>query len=322
MNQRIIVGYGYAKAEHCIHNDDLSKVVDTNDEWITTRTGIKTRYVSEHEWTSDLGYRAAENAIANAGMDRNEIDLIIVATMTPDHITPSTACLIQEKLGCNGNHVMAFDINAACSGFLYAMQTAALLLEEYQCALIIGAETLSRIIDWQDRNTCVLFGDGAGAIIMKRCENQKNMHFFAQSIGDCKGILKAEGPHPHAPLVNGVNQYGYLHMDGSEVFRFALSAMEYAIHKVIEKAGISLEEVDLIIPHQANIRIIKSVARRMKMREDQFFVNLNEFGNTSAASVAIALAQALEQGKAKKGMKIVLVGFGAGFTYASAYIEL
>lgn len=317
-----IIGSGYAKAEHCITNFDLEKVIDTNDEWITTRTGISSRYVSSKENTSDLGYRAALNAIANAKIDVKEIDLIIIATMTPDHFTPSTACLIQEKLGLNECHVMAFDVNAACSGFLYAMYIASSMLQDYQCALVIGAETLSKLIDWQDRNTCVLFGDGAGAMILRKQQNDNVMEYYAQSIGDSKGTLQADGIALHEPLKNTERTFGYLQMDGSEVFRFAIKAMENATREVLAKANKTIEDIDLIIPHQANLRIIKSVAKRMKLEEDKFYVNLDKFGNTSAASVAIAFAQAYEEGKLRSGMKIVLVGFGAGFTYAASYIEL
>ena len=317
-----ITGSGYAVPEHCVTNADLEKTVDTSDEWITTRTGIKTRYISERENTSQLGYRAACKAIENAAIDKNEIDLIIVATMTGDNITPSTACLIQEKLGLNGNHVMAFDVNAACSGFIYAMHIAASMLGQYRCALVIGAETLSKIIDWTDRSTCVLFGDGAGAVIMKNSAGGGKMSFFAQSIGDNGGTLYAEGAPLHPVLINGEKSYGYLKMNGNEVFRFAVSAIEDSINKVLAENNISREDIDLIIPHQANRRIIAFVSRKMGIPMEKFYINLDKFGNTSAASVAIALAQAQEEGLLKKGMKIILTGFGAGFTYGAVYMEL
>lgn len=317
-----IIGSGYAIAKHCITNHHLEKVIDTSDEWIVARTGIQTRYVSDDENTSDLGYRASKNAIEKSGIDPNDIDLIIVATMTPDHFTPSCACLIQEKLGLNNNHIMAFDINAACSGFIYAMQVASSMLGAYNCALVIGAETLSKIIDWQDRNTCVLFGDGAGALIMKYQENNKEIYHYAKSIGDNQGILKAEGIPLHAPLHNAENRFGYLKMEGNEVFRFAVKAMEHGINEVLKQSGLTLDDIDLIIPHQANLRIIAYVAKRMKIDQDKFYTNLHQFGNTSAASVAIAYAQASQQGIIKSGMKIILVGFGAGFTYGASLLEL
>ncbi len=323
MNNIKLVGAGYAIPEHCISNDDLASVVDTSDEWIYPRTGIKTRYVSTSENTSDLGYRAARNAIENAQIDVKEIDLIIVATITPDNFTPSCACLIQEKLGLNECAVMAFDISAACSGFVYALQVASAMLSQYKCALVIGSETLSKIIDWQDRNTCVLFGDGAGAAIVKQCENSKRYAYYARSIGDNVGTLRAKGCSLNqTPLVNSEKNFGYMEMDGAEVFRFAVKAMEEGIREVLAQVDVALEEVDYIIPHQANVRIIRNVAKRMKLAEDKFYMNVEKYGNTSAASVAIALAQAIEEKKVKEGMKLVLVGFGAGFTYAASYIEL
>ncbi|MDD3049239.1 MAG: ketoacyl-ACP synthase III [Bacilli bacterium] len=317
-----IIGSGYAIAKHRITNFDLEKVIDTSDEWITSRTGISSRYVSSDENTSDLAYRAAQQAIANASLNVKEIDLIVVATMTPDHFTPATACLLQEKLGLNDCQIMAFDINAACSGFLYAMYIASNMLNDHQCALVVGSETLSKLIDWQDRNTCVLFGDGAGAMLLKKISSNKVMNYYAQSIGDNKGILQANGIALNEPLHNHEKNFGYLQMDGSEVFRFAIKAMQSAIFEVLKKANQSIDAIDLIIPHQANLRIIKNVAKRMKLTEDKFYVNLDRYGNTSAASVAIAYAQAMEEGKLRSGMKIVLVAFGAGFTYAASYIEL
>lgn len=322
MKNITLLGCGYAAAEHCVTNVDLENVVDTNDEWINQRTGIRSRYVSSQENTSDLGYRAAMDAIKKAKIDVKAIDLIVVATTTPDHFTPSSACLIQERLGLNDCHVMAFDINAACSGFLYAMHVASSMLGQYHCALVIGSETLSKIIDWKDRNTCVLFGDGAGAAILCSTPSDKQVEFFAQSIGDHKGILRAEGIPLHGALKNVDKTFGYLQMDGGEVYRFAVKAMEDAMNKVLSQANKTMEDVDLIIPHQANIRIIRHVAKRMNIKEDKFFINLEKFGNTSAASVATALAQAFEEMKIQQGSKVLLVGFGAGFTYAACYLEL
>lgn len=322
MKNRTILGSGYAVPKHCITNVDLEKVVDTSDEWIVQRTGIKSRYISTDENTSDLGYRAAVQAITNANIDKEDIDVIIVATITPDHVTPSVACLIREKLGIERS-IMAFDINAACSGFVYGLQIATSLLEEYKTILVVGSETCSKIIDWNDRNTCVLFGDGAGALLVRREENNKEMTFFSQSMVDVKQALIGKGkPLSPVPLQNLEPVSSYLFMDGSEVFRFAIKALEESIHEVLKKANKTLEEIDLIIPHQANIRIIKHVAKRLKLEEDKFFVNVEKYGNTSAASVAIAFAQAQEEGKLKEGMNIILVGFGAGLTYASSYMEL
>ncbi|NBK96492.1 MAG: ketoacyl-ACP synthase III [Clostridia bacterium] len=317
-----IISSAYAKAKHCVTNFDLAKIVDTSDEWIRTRTGIETRYLSSDENTSDLAYRAAKAAIDKSAIDPSEIQLLVVATMSGDHITPSTACILQAKLGLNEQAMMAFDVNAACSGFIYALQIASAMLQENKCALIVGAETLSKIIDWQDRNTCVLFGDGAGAMLIKKQEGAGVMEHYAQSIGDINGVLQAQGIAMPPLLQNSSLQVGYLCMEGREVFRFAIKAMEDAICKVLMSAKQTIDAIDLIIPHQANLRIIKHVAKKMNIDQDKFYVNLQHFGNTSAASVAIAFAQAQEEKKLHSGMRIILVGFGAGFTYGASYIEL
>ncbi|MBQ0065966.1 MAG: ketoacyl-ACP synthase III [Firmicutes bacterium] len=315
-----IVGCGYAKAQVRVWNEDLEKIVETSDAWIQQRTGIQSRYITKDENTSDLAYRAAVDALKDANMEAKEIELILVASATPDHFTPATSCLVQEKLGLNGEECTALDINAACSGFVYGLTLASCLLEKYKTILVIGAETLSKIVDWTDRNTCILFGDGAGACIVQQSTNKK-MFTYTKSTGDVEGVLKGAGLPIKAGLINGEKNYGYLHMDGKEVFRFALKAMQESIEKVCEQAQILPKDIDLIIPHQANIRIIRHVAKKMQLDEDKFFVNLEEFGNTSSASIAIALACAKEQGKLKPGMKIVLAGFGAGFTSGGVYLE-
>ena len=215
---------------------------------------------------------------------------------------------------------MAFDINAACSGFVYGLQIASYMLKQYTCALVIGAETLSKIIDWHDRSTCVLFGDGAGAAIL-RTSATKQMAFFAQSEGDVQGVLQGKGRPIGKPLTNDIQPYAYLTMDGSEVFRFAIKAMQKSIETLMEKEGLSLKDIDVWIPHQANIRIIQHVAKRMHLDLEKFYINLQEYGNTSAASIAIALADAKEKGVLKEGMKVILVGFGAGLTYGAVYLE-
>ncbi|MDF9824709.1 3-oxoacyl-[acyl-carrier-protein] synthase-3 [Breznakia sp. PF5-3] len=317
-----IAGSGYAIAEHCISNHDLEKILDTNDEWITTRTGIKTRYVSSDENTSDLGYRAACQAIEKAKIEKSDIDLIIVGTITPDNITPSCACLIQDKLGLNEAKIMAFDISAACTGFVYAMQIATYMLSEYSCALVVGADVNSKLMDYEDRNTSILFGDGAGAVILKKTKSSKQIHHYAQSSGDHDGFLKGQGIQMAQPLVNANREVGFLKQNGSEVFRFAVKALEEAIVEVLKKADKNIDEIDYIIPHQANIRIIRNVAKRMKLPVEKFYTNLDVYGNTSGGSIPIAFAQAYEQGVIKAGMKIIMVGFGAGFTYAASYVEL
>ncbi|MGM9946545.1 beta-ketoacyl-ACP synthase III [Floccifex sp.] len=309
-----IIGCGYAKAEKKLFNTDLEKIVDTSDEWIVQRTGIHSRYITQTKNTSDLAFEAAKKAIKDAQIDVSLIDCILVATTTPDCITPSTACLVQEKLGLNGQECTSFDLNAACSGFVYGLSLASMMLETYSTILVIGAETLSKIIDWNDRNTCVLFGDGAGAALIQK-SNQGRMVSFTKSTGDKDGFLMCKG------LSLQEKEMSYLEMNGKEVFRFAIEAMPYSIEKVLEKANQKIEDIDLFIPHQANIRILKHVAKKMKIDFDRIFVNLDEFGNTSSASIAIALAQAKEQGKIKKGMKMVLTGFGAGFTSGAIYLE-
>lgn len=321
MNNYKIKGHGYAIPRNCIHNQDFEKILDTSDEWIQTRTGMQTRYVSDNENTSELAARAAKQAIANAQIDQNEIDLIIVATITPDCLTPSVASLLQARLGLNGNPIMAFDINAACSGFVYALQTASYMLSEYSCALVVGADLNSKIMDYEDRNTCILFGDGAGALILKREENKRQMFHFARSIGDEQGFLKCKGLDLVKPLTNGSREVGFLYQNGSEVFRFAIKAMEEAIVEVLKKANVDISEIDYIIPHQANIRIIRHVAKKMKVADEKFYTNLDKYGNTTGATIPIAFAEAVEKGLIKEKMKIVLVGFGSGFTYAASYLE-
>lgn len=324
MGQIQLLGCGHACPAHAIDNQQLEKIIDTSDEWIVQRTGIHSRYVaSAEETTSVLAARAARQAITAAGIDKKEIRLLIVATLSGDQPMPSTACLVQERLGMMDQPIMAFDLNAACSGFLYALQCACAMLEEGACALVIGAENLSKIIDWSDRGTCILFGDGAGAALIRRSEQGKHIWHFAQSKGDPKRVLDIPGKTlSDVPCVNVEEQYRYLHMDGREVFRFAVGAMEESIHRVLEKSPYVLDDVDLIIPHQANIRILASVARHMKLPMERFYVNLDRFGNTSAASVPIALSQASEEGRLHEGMKLLLVGFGGGLTYAASLIEL
>lgn len=324
MGQIQLLGCGHACPAHAIDNQQLEKIIDTSDEWIVQRTGIHSRYVaSAEETTSVLAARAARQAITAAGIDKKEIRLLIVATLSGDQPMPSTACLVQERLGMMNQPIMAFDLNAACSGFLYALQCACAMLEEGACALVIGAENLSKIIDWSDRGTCILFGDGAGAALIRRSEQGKRIWHFAQSKGDPKRVLDIPGKTlSDVPCVNVEESYRYLHMDGREVFRFAVGAMEESIHRVLEKSPYVLDDVDLIIPHQANIRILASVARHMKLPMERFYVNLDRFGNTSAASVPIALSQASEEGRLHEGMKLLLVGFGGGLTYAASLIEL
>lgn len=319
-----VKGLGYAQASRKVTNDELSTFVDTNHEWIVSRTGIESRYVSEDENTSDLGARAARMALANSNVDSKEVDLLITATFTPDYTTPSAACLIQEKLGMNDQHVMAFDLNAACSGFLYAMQTAHAMLASGQatCALVIGAEVISKQLDWEDRNTCIIFADGAGAMVLKQEDCDNKMLHFSCSMGDKEGIIHSSAPLPRALFSKQEYQPSYVHMEGNETFRFAVKAMQESMEHVLHQAGVGFDDVDWIIPHQANKRIITNVCRRCGINMERVYININEYGNTSAASIPLALGEMWEKGLLKEGMKIVLSGFGAGFTWAGAYIEL
>lgn len=319
MNEVKILGSGYAKPSRKVSNFELEKRVDTSDEWIVQRTGISSRYISEEENSSDLGYRAALHAIEDAGIDVKDIDAIIVATMTGDYITPSTACLIQEKLGLNDQQIFAFDINSACSGFIYAFQIASSLLERFNHILIIGVETMSKIIDWDDRNTCVLFGDGAGAMILTK-GNHKVYH-YANSEGDHQNVLSAGGLSLTKDLINQPSSSLYLSMQGQDVFRFAVRVLKESIEKVLEDAHLTIDDIDLIIPHQANYRIISHVAKKMNVDISKFYVNINEFANTSAASVAIAYADAKEKGLIKEESRIILVGFGGGLTFGATLID-
>lgn len=305
-----ILSTGRAVPKKMVTNDDMGKIVDTNDEWITTRTGIKTRYFSTDEKNYELAAEAGRKAIKKAGIQLDEIGIILVATVTPDYMMPSTACMVQKELGIPTD-IMAFDMNAACSGFLYGLKICKGLLENTAkpYALLIGSEQMSRILDFTDRTTCVLFGDGAGAAIIELSEE----HAYFQktwSRGD-KEALTCGGPG------TGVAK---IEMDGTAVFRFAVTAMKDGIDAVLEEAKVQIEDVDYVVCHQANARILAHVRKKYKLPEEKFYMNLQKYANTSAASIAIALDEMLEQGLIKKGMKIMCVGFGAGFTWTAALL--
>lgn len=321
MNNFRIKGYGKALPEKVVTNDDLSLLVDTSDEWIVQRTGIRERRISD-KLTSELATEAALDALKTANIVADTIDLIICATMTPDNFTPGVANLVHRNLGLNGKTITAFDINAACSGFIYALKVASSLLSSgHKRALVIGCETMSRIIDFSDRNTCILFGDGAGALVLESDDKASEAYFYTNSLGN-EEILYAKGPSININLNNKEVNGGFLKMDGPEVYKFALQVNEDAIKKIFSISGKSIEDIKMIIPHQANLRIIAGVAKKLKIADEMFFVNLNNYGNTSAASVAIAMCEAFEQGKIKAGDKVVLLGFGAGLTWGSALLEI
>ncbi len=318
-----ILGTGSYVPEKVLTNDDLSKIVETNDEWIRTRSGIRERRIaSEEEATSDLAYRAAERAIEDAGINKNEIELVIVATMSPDHITPSTAAIVQDKLGISCG---AFDVGAACTGFIYAYTVGCSFVKSgiYKKVLVVGAETMSRIIDWQDRATCVLFGDGAGAVVLGEVETGgfEAAHLVADGSGACDIIIPAGGSRKPADKEAIKNRDVYFKMKGSDVFKFAVRAFPETVENVMGQKGITADDVDLFIPHQANIRIIESIAKRFKQPVEKFYVNLDKYGNTSGASIPLALDEANKEGRLRKGDKIIAVGFGGGLTYGSVLFE-
>jgi len=316
-----ITGTGRFAPITSLSNDDLSKLVDTNNEWITTRTGIKKRHISTSENTSDLAFKAAVNAMDKAGVKAEQIDLIIVATFTPDAFLPSVASMVQEKLGIK--QAMAFDINAACSGFIYGLTIAKnlMLSKVYQCALVIGAETISKVIDWQDRDTCILFGDGAGAVVLQHTREEGLLYEYCAAKPDLNHDLITGGVPLTNPLFKADHQDYFIHMQGQNVFKFAISAATASIQKVLTETGLTINDINYIVCHQANYRIIKKIAKTLSIPEAQFFMNLDEYGNTSAASIPIALDEMVEIGLLQAGMNIILVGFGAGLTWGASLIK-
>jgi len=321
-----IAGTGSYLPERVMTNQDLEKIVDTSDEWITTRTGIRERRIArDDEFTSHMAAEAGRRALEQAGVVPEEVGLIIVATITPDTLTPATACYVQQMLGCP--RAVAFDISAACSGFLYALEVAgqAVAIGRVKTALIIGAEKLSAYINWEDRNTCVLFGDGAGAavIVPSNGGGGKILSSHLGTDGAQTELLNIPGGGSACPItVENVDQrLATLAMQGREVFKHAVNAMRRAADHAIERAGISTSDIKLVIPHQANLRIIDAIVERLDVTRDNVYINLDRYGNTSAAAVAIALDEAHREGRIVRGDKILLVAFGAGLTWASAVIE-
>jgi len=312
-----IKGYGKAVGKTKYLNDDLKQFIDTSDEWITSRTGIKQRYFSYEENTSDLATEAAKFALDTAGITAEEIDIIIVATMTPDKVTPSTAALVQKNLNLQKSELMVFDVNVACSGFVNALDIASKLLRDKQKALVIGAEVISKILNFEDRNTLCLFGDGAGALVVEKAENKLYQSYFNNLI-DKDDVLFANG----LSLANQEFKANFLEMKGSQVFKFAINACTTSIKEICARGNLELDDIDLIIPHQANYRIIKAIARDLKIPIDKFYLNVENYGNTSAASVPIAIAELMENNKLKDNMKIILVAFGAGLSMGSILLEL
>jgi 3-oxoacyl-[acyl-carrier-protein] synthase-3 len=320
-----ISGVGAYVPARILTNADLEKMVETSDDWITSRTGIKERHIAaENEFTSDLAAEAARRAMKMAGVTPDQIDLIVVATITPDMPFPSTACLVQHKLGAK--RAAAFDLEAACSGFIYALEIGQqfIMSRTYETVLVIGAEKLSSITDWKDRNTCVLFGDGAGAAIL---QNRQGAHGLLTAVMGADGakanLLFMPGGGSRCPAtVDSLNaRQHYLRMEGKETFKNAVQAMQTAAEEALRRCEITVSQIKCIIPHQANRRIIDAVGERLGARPDQLFVNVNKYGNTSAASVGIALDEAVSTGCVQRGDLILLVVFGAGLTWGAAVIE-
>lgn len=308
---------------HILSNHDLERMVDTSDEWILTRSGIsERRLAAEGETTSTMATRAAQEALGRAGISPSDLDLIIVATATPDHTGfPSTAVLVQQALGA-GN-CAAFDLAAACSGFVYGIVTASQFIATgaYRHVLLIGAEALSRVVDWTDRATCVLFGDGAGAVVLRDSDREGGLLAFdlgADGSGAEHLIIPAGGARLPATHETVEQRLHYLKMNGREVYKFASRIIPKAFMKTLGQSGVKPEEVELLIPHQANMRIIDSARESLPIREEAVYVNVNRYGNTSAASIPVALCEAIEEGRLKPGSVLAMVAFGAGLTWASA----
>ena len=320
-----IIGTGSYLPEKILTNQELEKLVETSDEWITSRTGIKERRIAgEGEHTSDLAAKAALAAMENAGITADEVDLIIVATVTPDMFFPSTACFVQTKIGAK--HAACFDVSAACSGFLYAIEIAQQFITShtYDTILVIGAEKLSSIVDWSDRNTCVLFGDGAGAAVLRhRGGGHGVISTFMASDGGLSDILYIPGGGSRFPINkdNAAEHLNCIKMSGKETYKHAVTSMLDAAQKVLADANLDPSDLACIIPHQANLRIIEAISDRIKVPMERFMINLDRYGNTSAAAVAIALDEANRTGRMKVGDYVLLVVFGGGLTWASSVIQ-
>ncbi len=317
MNSRII-GTGSHLPEKVLTNADLEKIVDTSDEWIRSRTGIRSRHIAaEGELTSDLALPAAQKALQSAGVAADEIDMIIVATTTPDMIFPSTACILQTRLGIAG--CPAFDLQAVCSGFVYALSTADLFIRDGQAkkVLVVGAEVYSRILDWNDRGTCVLFGDGAGAVVLAASDTPGILATRLHADGSYKDKLSVPGS------VCGGKVWGrpFVHMDGASVFRFAVRVFEEVAYEVLDQAGLKVSDLDWFVPHQANIRIMEATARKLGLPVEKVISTVDHHGNTSAASIPLALDEAVRDGRIRPGQTLLLEGVGGGFTWGAVLLR-
>ena len=325
MSERIysrIAGTGSYLPEKVVTNDDLAKVVDTSDEWIHSRTGIRERRVAaEGQTTSDLGYQAALKAIEAAGIAADEIDLIVVGTTTPDYVFPSTACLIQQKLGVAG--CAAFDVNAACSGFVFALSVADKFVRTgtSKTVLVVGVETLTRMVDWTDRTTCVLFGDGAGAVVLKADAETGILSTHLHADGSKKDLLRCPVGVSAGFSENEPNAGVRIQMAGNDVFKHAVKALDSVVDETLEANGLDKHDLDWLIPHQANLRNIEATAKRLDMPMERVIVTVDRHGNTSAGSVPLALDEAVRSGRVQRGQLLLLEVFGGGFTWGSALLR-
>lgn len=330
MSNVAIYGTGSYTPAKVMTNDDFAKFLDTNDEWITTRTGIKERRIAApEEATSDLCYHAAKSAIENAGLKPEDIDLIIVGTITPDYPFPSAACVLQQKLGISEKRIGAFDISAACSGFLYSLSTAQAYIASGMAknVLVVGAEIISRILDYTDRASCILFGDGAGAVVMGPHRENGPSHpilsvrIYADGRGSQLLRIPAGGSRRPATPETLADKQHYVRLDGRDVFKFGVLTAVDMIREAMERHNLKKEDIGAIIPHQANIRIIEAAAERLELPLDMFITNLKQYGNTSAASVPIAMDEASKSGRLPKGKPVIMLAFGAGLTWSSAVVQ-
>lgn len=316
-----IIGTGSALPEKAVSNQELTALVETSDEWIRERTGIGSRHISTGETVVSLTSKACENALKDAGREAADVELLLLATCSPECGIPCAACQVQDIIGAV--NAVAFDLNAACAGFLFALNTACAYVEAgiYKNALVAGGEVLSKIVDWTDRGTCILFGDGAGAVYVEKCDRGGILGYVQHSDGAKGGVLKCDSRALNNPYVSEPMESEYIKMDGREVFAFAVRQVPSSIQEVLEQTGVAVEDVDLFVLHQANKRIIEGIAKRLSVDLSRFPINLDRVGNMSSAAIPVLLDELNRKGELKPGMKLVLSGFGAGLTYGACILE-
>lgn len=319
-----ITGTGSAVPDAVLSNSDLEKMVETSDEWITTRTGIRERRIADDGTaSSDIAHEAAQKALEAADVGPGELDAVVVGTVTPDFLFPSTACVVQSHLGAK--NACAFDLMAGCAGFLYTLHIAQGMIKSggAEKILVIGAETLSKIVDFEDRSTCILFGDGAGAVVLEGSDEPGILSSLVSSDGDCWDLLYVPAGGSRRPVDRDVLETGdqYIKMKGNDVFRVAVKSMESATVDAVEKAGLRPDDIDLFVPHQANHRIVEAVRKRLDFPEEKVFLNLDRYGNTSAASVPLALDEAVRSGRVSRGDTVLFAAFGAGFAWGASVVR-